>query len=484
MPPPIPRDSRAARGILLVGPGPRAADLARVLAALGTAQGIEARSFADLADLALESGRTGTVLLDTDATPMEDVGYVRRFLVAHAGFELVLLGADSRSRTARVLGTRRFVHWPPDVEELTALVASARAVPEPSLPGLRPAALPTLEATDSSHTAPDDELELVRSILERESPSIVSSTTVSPTIVAPTIVAPRRESDDDERDLADDTAPVRREFADVFREDFDDRDGTPDENADDPRSHAKHEPRALFGDEEAATRATSGLDIPPWWRAQVADLADTSQRIDLSVRVLARAAPEIDQGDHEEAQKRLRELEAEVARLLQFTRTLGYVAAPPPTGTQVFDLGEMVHLFAANLAASSNDAPRCQFKTTPGAEVRSDRLLLNQALDAIFFLVRCTSKKGDLVRAQVQRTDDDGRAWIELALDFPSGPLEGFPEDELVAPYGLADLFPDLGPNALAAARGIVAGQGGRLSLASRTRGRMTWRLRLPRPGQ
>jgi len=475
MAPLLPRDPRASRGILLVGPGPRAADLARVLAALGTAHGIEARSFADVADLALESGGTGEVLLDIDATPLEDVGYVRRFLVANAGFDVVLLGADSRTRAARVLGTQRFVHWPPDVEELSALVASARSAAGPSVSAPRPATqsapLPTGAPPVFTRNAPDDELELVRSILERETTDGV---------------ALQRERVEHERDLGDDVTHARGEFADVFSEDSDDPTDVPDEEAEALRTRATPVANPVF-DEDVdldAPRARIGLDIPPWWRAQVADLADAAQRIDLSVRVLARAAPQIDQGDLEEAQKRFRELEAEVARLLQFTRTLGYVAAPPPAGTQVFDLGEMVHLFAANLAASGGEAPRCQFKTAPGADVRSDRLLLNQALDAVFFLVRCTSKKGDLVRAQVQRSEEDGGAWVELALDFPSGPLEGFPEDELVAPYGLADLFPDLGPNALAAARGIVAGQGGRLSLASRARGRMTWRLRLPRPLQ
>jgi hypothetical protein len=209
-------------------------------------------------------------------------------------------------------------------------------------------------------------------------------------------------------------------------------------------------------------------------------LADAAQRIDLSVKMLAQSAPEIDEGDMQDARGRLRELEAEVARLLQFTRTLGYVAAPPPTGSQTFDFGEIVHLFATGLAQSGPEAPRCQFKTTPSATVRSDRQLLSQALDAIFFLVRCTARKGDLVRARVQATADDAGAWIELDLDFPSGPLEGFSEDDVVSPYSLADLFPELGPNALAAAAGIAAGQGGHLGLESRARARMTWRLRLP----
>jgi len=236
-------------------------------------------------------------------------------------------------------------------------------------------------------------------------------------------------------------------------------------------------------DAEQPGAPRAAIDAPPWWRAQVADLADAAQRIDLSLKMLAEAAPEIDEGDLDEARTRLRELEGEVARLLQFTRTLGYVAAPPPAGSQTFDLGEIVHLFAAGLAQSGPEAPRCQYKTSAGAVVRSDRQLLSQALDAVFFLVRCTSRKGDLVRAQVQLIDVDEKPWIEMSLDFPSGPLEGFPQEDVVSPYSLTDLFPELGPNALAAAAGIVAGQEGRLSLVNRAPGRMTWHLHLPRAG-
>jgi hypothetical protein len=244
--------------------------------------------------------------------------------------------------------------------------------------------------------------------------------------------------------------------------------------------------RAAAGDPAQAAEApahepTNPLAAPPWWRAQVADLADVAQRIDLALRRLAAAVPDVDEGEQPEAHERLRELEGDVARLMQFARTLGYVAAPPAAGTQRFDLGEIVHLFAANLASSGADAPRCQFKTSRGADVRSDKDLVSQALDAVFFLVRCTSRKGDLVRTQVALSEADGRGWVELSLDFPSGPLDGAPEAEIVGPYGLTDLFPDLGPNALSAAQGIVAGQGGSLTLVARGRGRLTWRLRLPR---
>jgi hypothetical protein len=500
--------------VILVGPGPRARALSRFLEAC--AEGVEVRAFGDPADLALESGRAGLVLLDVDATPLEDVGYVRRFLAAHAGIELVALGTDARGRAARALGARRHTPWPPDVEELAALVAAARAAAQTGGRGAAsapPAATAGAAARTETPTAPpapaaaDDELELVRAILDDT----------------------RRRPDGEggrEREPADEQGPaqVESQRARSFREAFPDDDGDEEDDddadeaggpagvaLDDPHAPARaraHEDEDEDNDDEVDERhAPTGLatrperddaadaragrsgappaahEPPAWWRAQVADLADVAQRIDLALRRLAAAAPDIDEGAEEEAHARLRELEGDVARLLQFARTLGYVAAPPAAGTQVFDLGEIVHLHAASLASSGADAPRCQFKTARGADVRSDKELVSQALDAAFFLVRCTAHKGDLVRAQVGVVDDGG-AWVELTLDFPSGPLEGLPIDEITAPYGLADLYPELGPNALAAAAGIVAGQGGHLALQARPRARLTWTLRLPRAGR
>lgn len=514
MPPPS-RDPHAQPGVLLVGPGVRARDLGLVLEALATPRGVEVRVFGDVSDLALDEARAGILLLDVDATPLEDVGYVRRFLGAHARIEIVLLGADARARTARVLGPQRFAHWPPDVDELALLVAAAggapttsHAIPHDAARSRRPT--PSTSTAPSAISAEGGDLEQVRAILEDGGhdmslavplnvPSSVplrASLDVPPTATAPTPLSPVAGSarEFDAAALVGDVGDFEPEAAFDTSAAFETSAAFASSAAFESSAVRRGEIAADVDDEvgedaadaldaESADAPRSAITAPPWWRAQVADLADAAQRIDLSVKMLAQAAPEIDEGDLDEARARLRDLENEVARLLQFTRTLGYVAAPPPAGSQTFDLGEIVHLFAAGLAQSGPEAPRCQYKTTPGAAVRSDRQLLSQALDAVFFLVRCTSRKGELVRAQVQRVDDDGRAWVEMVLDFPSGPIEGFSEDDVVSPYGLSDLFPELGPNALAAAAGIVAGQGGRLSLVNRAARRMTWTLRLPRAG-
>lgn len=489
-------DPRSGQAILLVGPGARARDLGLVLKALGAPHGVPCRTFEDVADLAAEDAHVGLLLLDADAIPLEDVGYVRRFAESRPKSALVLFGGDARARTVRVLGPRRFAHWPLDVEELSLFVEDAGGQQNARNEGQTRNERPAIDAarrdpmqrddarpptagvsTTQSYTSPaeDDELEQVRAILAAESDTLdpVRSSSLhgafASTLAAPTVVRSAATLDHTDVDVSD--------FEPAFAE---------DDESTEMRSEAEFESESdatALATHDVPTRPA--IAAPPWWRAQVADLADAAQRIDLSVKMLAQSAPEIDEGDMQDARGRLRELEAEVARLLQFTRTLGYVAAPPPTGSQTFDFGEIVHLFATGLAQSGPEAPRCQFKTTPSATVRSDRQLLSQALDAIFFLVRCTARKGDLVRARVHEVAGeaagDTQRWIELDLDFPSGPLEGFTEEDVVAPYSLTELFPELGPNALAAASGIATGQGGELRLLARARQRMTWRLRLPR---
>jgi hypothetical protein len=418
-------------------------NLAALLAALAGGRGPIVQAFGDLAELGPAGDTAGLLVLDADAASLEDLGYVRRFLAAQPGVALVLCGADPGARVARSLASasaRRWVAWPPDVEELRALLAAAQAgeaVAPPPAP--RPTAAPPASAPAAP---PGDELEAVRAILAGAGAGTANA---EPAEEAPPSEAPAGEGAADE--------------------------------AEEPDVEPDADATAEVQDEPVAGGL---LHAPVWLRAQVADLADAAQRIDLSLRALAEAAPDVREGDADEPRERFRELELEIERLAQYARTLGCLVAPPAQGSQVFDLAEIAHLFASGLAASGPDAPRCQYKAGGAVHVRSDRHLLGQALDALFFLARSTSRKGDLVRAQVRRAEAPGGAIVELRLEFPSGPLEGVPQAEIIAPYALRDLFPDLGPNALAAAAGIVAGQGGHLSLAAPAPGRLEWRLDLP----
>jgi hypothetical protein len=184
----------------------------------------------------------------------------------------------------------------------------------------------------------------------------------------------------------------------------------------------------------------------------------------------------VEPDSHEEVREHVDQLDAEVARLVQFARTLGYVASPPSRGDQVFDLGDTVQVFVAQLASRPEATPRCQFRATEPVFVRSDRALLGTALDAFFWLAGACSTKGDLIRAQVIR--DGGPA--EVRVEFPAGPLDRVETARILEPYGLRRVLPDLGPNALSAASSIVVGQGGSVELSRVSNGRLAWRIVLP----
>jgi hypothetical protein len=108
--------------------------------------------------------------------------------------------------------------------------------------------------------------------------------------------------------------------------------------------------------------------------------------------------------------------------------------------------------------------------------VKSDRQLVSQALDALYFLVARCAAPGDVVRVQVQEVQ---RSAV-LSIEFPAGPLAGRDPGTIVEPYALREVFADLGPNALLAAAGIVRGQGGQLELVRRNDRHLEWQLVLP----
>ena len=204
---------------------------------------------------------------------------------------------------------------------------------------------------------------------------------------------------------------------------------------------------------------------PSYFKDQVADLADIAQRIQLSLE----SAGDKD-GDG------LQGVGQEVERLVQFTRTLGYLVAPPTPGSQTFDLSEMVDVFLAG-SPKTADSPRMLFRGGGPLLVRSDRALLSQALDAFLFLAQSCAGKGEIVRLQ---TRAEGELCV-LSIQFPPGPLADVEPEKILQPYGLRRAVPKLGPNALAAATGIVAGQGGRALLERAGSNRLGWRIELPR---
>ncbi|MEZ6021131.1 MAG: hypothetical protein R3F17_13860 [Planctomycetota bacterium] len=193
--------------------------------------------------------------------------------------------------------------------------------------------------------------------------------------------------------------------------------------------------------------APKALPVPTWYRDQIADLSDLAQRLHLDLFAL-------EEGAHSDP-AHLGALREDLARLTQFARTLGYLAAPMH-GDQLFDLGTLVQEQLASLAGLGPEAPRFLFRAPQTCPVRSQKSLLVGALDAVLQVAgQAAGAHPATVRVQCQ--SHDGQA--EVRIDFPAGPLAGFTAEDLFTPYRLKPILPGIGPNALAAARAILQGQ-------------------------
>jgi hypothetical protein len=211
--------------------------------------------------------------------------------------------------------------------------------------------------------------------------------------------------------------------------------------------------------------ADPGADSAPpsWYRDQIADLADQAQKLDLGLRLAREMGGE----------DGLNQLEADVAGLLAFTRTLGFVAAPPARGTQELDLDTLIEEQLGGLASADEDMPRIFYRGEPGLRIRADKSLLVLALDAVLNLAaRCAGPDG------VVHTSMEPGALIRI--DFPAGPLAGRDASGLLDPYAVHRSVPGIGPNALAAADRILAGQGGRLAIGELEDDTLRFEIKLP----
>jgi hypothetical protein len=235
-------------------------------------------------------------------------------------------------------------------------------------------------------------------------------------------------------------------------------------------------PDALGGPLSLESDAKSGT-TPAWMRDQVADLADQTTRLDLSLTVLTESLDGLAEERKHDLEAHVEHVRGETARLMGFARTLAFLATPPARGSQRFDIGEVLKVYVASLAKQGPDAPRLLYRSAGPVEVRSDRGLLGVVFDALLFVARECSSRGVVVRAQVL-PPADGRVAVEI--EFPAGPLDGRTVEHIFTPYALRRVLPNLGPNALAAAQAIVVGQGGSLTLGFLDKGRASWRLELP----
>jgi hypothetical protein len=213
---------------------------------------------------------------------------------------------------------------------------------------------------------------------------------------------------------------------------------------------------------EVSTPATEA----PWFKDQIADLADLVQVIYASSAAMG------EEGDS----KISASLYTDALRLVQFTRTLGYLAAPPARGDTELDLCELAEELLRSAGAAA-DAPRFLLRAAEPLSVRANKELLIQAMDAILVLSKLCAGPEGTVRLSGERNDD---GWACLELSFPSGPISDLSPEEIIVPYALRSALPDMGRNALRAAARIITGQGGDLNLSEGGEDGLRFTLTLP----
>ena len=150
----------------------------------------------------------------------------------------------------------------------------------------------------------------------------------------------------------------------------------------------------------------------------------------------------------------------------------------PAHRRQDFDLAVHVEEQLGQLAGASPDAPRLLFRAKgENPTVAADKTLVACAVDAVLQTAVACGGSGDVVRVQVIA---DGRA-VALDVEFPPGPLVGRAPAEIMEPYAVRDVLPEIGANALAAAGAIAVGQGGDLLFREREGGAVGFTLELVR---
>ena len=172
--------------------------------------------------------------------------------------------------------------------------------------------------------------------------------------------------------------------------------------------------------------------LPAWYRDQVADLADMAQRLDLGLRRTLEA------GGMEETDAALESLSHDVLRLGQFTRTLGYLAAPPGANGATLDLSGLAADFLSTLASEDEAGPRFLFRGEPETRVRADKGLLVLVLDALLTVTSLVAGQGGEVRVAVER----GEEQAHLTIQFPAGVLTDLEPARWMEPYALHRRLP------------------------------------------
>jgi len=440
---------------LILGPTARAIPLEPLIAVLQEAghhpdRRAQLRTLADLDELSdtrEAHSHQGRLLLDADGIPQTDLGLVTRFLAHHPRWQLWLFGEDDHCRVARTLlalPQSRWCGWPLDLEQLQRLLVASGDAPLPSKLRVAPErkevdrpATPPRPSSRGSQTKLEEDLDKIESILAGDTLADGSST------------VPERPHDaPDPEELS-----LTHEELEAFQASI---------AANYPEGESTTETETTEAQEPDPPSAGS---VPPrWYRSQVADLADIAQRLDLALNALREQHQEAGAGGDTSGalDDPIERLSHDALRLVQFSRTLGYLAAPPGQGDDLLRLDTLLQETMSGMADSGSGRARFLFRAEGPLEVRSDKGLMVLVLDAVLALANgAAGPEGEVRASAVEVVGEEGPSQAELRISFPTGPLAEIPPPEVLEPYGLRGKLPGLGPNALAAASRILEGQGG-----------------------
>lgn len=385
----------------------------------------------------------GRILIDADSIQTEQVGLVQGFLEVHESWELWLVGSDSSSLATRQLLSLPAAYWVPAPLDVNSLKSAL----------LAPEAAQDLDGAMAEYEDLDVDLDF---------------------------------DEEFEEDLEDEELPEEEENDDLLSqvEEILRGEAIAPAFSFDPQIETEEQREVVTEDPFEPEGEPTALKSPPaparYFRNQVADLADLVQSVDMT---LERATLESGDEGGAAVSLRLEELRGEVLRLQQFTRTLAYIAAPPVRGERNFDLAPLLEEMLTT-RRSEADAPRYLIRTPDPLPLRSDKQLIEQAFDALLFLSHKAAGEEGTVRVDgrvIKDVEDDPQ--IRVSIRFPAGTLEGISPAELLEPYALRRSLPELGANSLAAASGILQGQGGRVELHQEASGGLEWLVYLPFAG-
>ncbi len=460
---------------LLLGPGPSLAECLPLLETLrmraesSCPEGIEQLETWDA--LFCEFPEVGRILIDADSMELRNVGLIESFLAQHPGWELWLLGEDPSARASRELLQSCCATWIPaplDVPSMHgALISPMMDFDDEGL----------LEAEDDSWSSELEEVDLA------EGESLVEPLEEEPD---PQVESEESEESDElvDGDLLSQVERILRGEVSALNEHV--SISTPAHVTPEETRELEPAGASVSVSDDAPSMATAADDEDEpqaparYFRHQVADLADIVQCIDLGIDRAAEEAAGSETTEATAVATHLDELRAETVRLRQYTRTLSYLVSPPMRGDGVFDLAPMLEEMLT-MRRSEPDAPRYLLRTSGELPLRADKQLLSQALDALLFLAHKGAGEEGTVRVDARLEEGiEVEAEVQLSIRFPAGLFSDISPARLLEPYALRRLLPELGANALAAAAGILRGQGCSLGLSQESSGNLEWVVILP----